>query len=49
MSIADVQVSDGAYIGHIRVSQPQCSAEEIVFNLLNNIRSIHCWQEPCDT
>ena len=29
--------------------QMQCGAEVIVFNLLNNIRSIHCWQEPCDT
>ena len=29
--------------------QTQCGAEVIVFNLLNNIRYIHFWQEPCDT
>jgi hypothetical protein len=30
-------------------AETQCGAEVIVFNFLNNIRSIRCWQEPCDT
>ena len=49
MSIADVQVSDGAYIGHIRVSQPHHflshrTSETFVNPLLSRaFRSVTVW------